>query len=278
MSSLKNWVAKNSLIHQGLIKIYKLIKALFAIRINLHALQEFTYEWRGEQGIGEQNFLFYQRVFTKILKNRQLVVLDVGANDGWFAKVVFRFWPDAKIISFEPLKSMHMHLEKLKLKKESYNYEKIGLGDKVDMLQIHEIGTSGLSSFKDLHADYAYDSNFFDQQVNQSYEVEVTTLDSYIELRKLTNDFILKVDTQGYEMEVLRGAQRLFDSQRIKVVIVEMMTVEKYQGASLYVEIINFLARQGFRMVDIHNSYYEQDGCLSEFDAVFIPEINFTEK
>ncbi|MEY4986534.1 MAG: hypothetical protein RL567_313 [Bacteroidota bacterium] len=270
MSSLKDWVKKYRVLNQSLLVIYKLVKAILAIKINAHALQEFSYEWRGEVGLGEQNLNFYQNIFKNLLKDQKLVILDVGANDGWFSKIVFRFWPLAKIISFEPLKSMHPYLEILKQQKGTYSYEKIGLGDVNKKFMIKEFGTSGLSSFKQIHSSYAYDAQFFNQQVNTSYEVDVLTLDDYLMERKIEGDFCLKIDTQGFEMEVLRGAQKLFESKRIKVVIIELMTIEKYQGATLYHEIIGYLEIRGLRLVDIHNSYYEENGKLSEFDAVFL--------
>ncbi len=249
---------------------YKLIQAILSIKINFHGISEFVHEWRGEVGLGEQNYNFYHHIFTKLLKDRQLIVLDVGANDGWFAKVVFRFWPNAKIISFEPLKSMHQHLDNLVLKKAKYRYEKIGLGETDKKFTINEFGTSGLSSFKEINSTYSYDNQYFNQHINDSYEVEVLKLDDYINNKQVSGDFCLKIDTQGFEMEVLRGSQKLFESNRIKVVIIELMTVEKYKGASLYDDIINFLSRYGFCLADIHNSYYEIDGRLSEFDAVFL--------
>lgn len=269
MSGLKDWVKKYRVLNQSLHVLFKLIKAILAIKIKAHALREFSYEWRGEVGLGEQNLNFYQNIFKNLLKGSKLIILDVGANDGWFAKIVFRFWPKAKIISFEPLKSMHPFLELLKEQKGTYTYEKIGLGEENKKFMINEFGTSGLSSFKEIHSSYAYDAQFFNQQVNKSYEVDVLTLDDYVFDRQIEGEFCLKVDTQGFEMEVLRGAQKLFESKRIKVVIIELMTIEKYQGATLYHEIICYLEIRGFRLVDIHNSYYEQNGKLSEFDAVF---------
>lgn len=269
MSSLIDWVKKYRILNQSLYVTYKLIKAILAIKINAHALREFKNEWRGEVGLGEENLSFYQNIFKNLLKDPQTVFLDVGANDGWFSKIVFRFWPNAKIISFEPLKSMHPYLELLKKQKETYTFEKIGLGEENKKFIIKEFGTSGLSSFKEIHSSYAYDSQFFNQQVNKSYEVDVLTLDDYILERQIEGEFCLKIDTQGYEMEVLRGAQKLFESKRIKIVIIELMTIEKYKGATLYHEIIGYLEIRGLRLVDIHNSYYEENGILSEFDAVF---------
>lgn len=269
MNSLKDWVKKYNLLSRILIKSYKFINAFVSIKINIHALKEFYHESIGEIALGEQNFIFYKHVFTKILKNPQMVILDVGANDGWFSKVVFRFWPNARIISFEPLKSMHHHLDILKKKKNTYAYEKIGIGEENKKFKINEYGTSGLSSFKDINSSYSYDSQIFNQQVSTSYDVDVLTLDDYVTRSQIKGEFCVKIDTQGFEMEVLKGAQKLFDSQRIKVVIIELMTIEKYQGASLYYEIIDYLEKYGLRLVDIHNSYYEEDGKLSEFDAVF---------
>jgi hypothetical protein len=83
-------------------------------------------------------------------------------------------------------------------------------------------------------------------------------------------NIFLKVDTQGFEMEVLRGAKNLLEKGKIKIIFIELCTIEKYKGQAKYDEIFNYLHTFGFVLYDIHTSYWEDNGQLSEFDAVFI--------
>jgi FkbM family methyltransferase len=248
----------------------KIYKAVLSVKLNLHAIRELKYDLLNNVSLGEKNHIFYNNFFNNLIKEKDLLILDVGANDGWFAKVVFRYAPSFKVISFEPLKSMLPFLEKIKTSNKNYSFENIGLGKAEGTSLIKEYFTTGLSSLKKINSEYKYNVINFNQEVKNEYQINIFTLDDYIIKNMINSDLCLKIDTQGYEMEVLEGAIKLFESKKIKFVLIELMTIEKYEGAKLYNDIIYFLEDFGFRLCDIHTSYYENNGKLSEFDAVFM--------
>ena len=87
---------------------------------------------------------------------------------------------------------------------------------------------------------------------------------------KLILELVLKVDTQGFEYEVLKGAENSIKAGIFKWVIIELMTVEKYESAHLYTDIMSILHTNGYSIWDIYPSYYEPDTLrLTEFDAIF---------
>ncbi len=102
------------------------------------------------------------------------------------------------------------------------------------------------------------------------YPVNVVTLDWYLEENHIENPIILKIDTQGFEMEVLKGAAKALSSGKIKAVIIEVMTIQKYSSSALYNDIFDLLHSYGYVLYDLHQSYYEINGMLSEFDCAFI--------
>jgi hypothetical protein len=85
---------------------------------------------------------------------------------------------------------------------------------------------------------------------------------------------ILKIDTQGFEMEVLKGAEGLLKRQVFHYVIVELMTVRKYAGAALYDEIFEYMHKLGYKLYDVNPVFYEQSNQkLTEFDAIFMLDV-----
>lgn len=275
MKKLKEILKQNPKVYNNAVNVIKILKAFKRIKINYHALKELKYDFRNSVSLGEKNHYFYSNIFNNLLKNTSSIIIDVGANDGWFAKIVFRFSPFTKVISFEPLKSMIPDLSDLKNTYSNYDYENLALGENVSEIMINEFNTAGLSSLKQLNAAYSYDQTEFDSSIKKQYTVQVTTLDLYVKSKNINDKICLKIDTQGFELEVLKGSLNLLKTNQIEVIIIELMLIEKYKNASLYDEILDFLHPFGYKLFDIHTSYYESNGQLSEFDAVFTLQNNY---
>jgi FkbM family methyltransferase len=249
-------------------------RALLGVRLDFHDLKEKlqTIDSRS-QSLGKGNFEFYSNFFRRICSNHVgFFVVDVGANDGWFARLVFRFAPEASVLSFEPLRSQHARLAKMKTQFSQYDYRVSAVGDCASMVRINEYETSGLSSVLKLNnSEYQYAGDVFGTKVVAEYEVECVPLDKYAgdfaaRSKALT---LLKIDTQGYELKVLQGATDLLRSRFFDYVLVEILTVEKYEKAPSFLDIFTLLASHGYHLADIHPSYREANGWLTEFDCVF---------
>jgi len=274
-SSFRAVIRRNKLVYHGLLWLCKCFWAVRAVRLDVSSLREFAAWTKGGQDLGGNNYRFYQNFFSGITlsADRQLHFIDVGANDGWFARVIMRFAPAAQITSYEPLLSQHPRLENLQHKHPTFHFRKKAVGDQCGSLTITEYGTSGLSSLKEISPTYEYPSDHYSQSVVNKYSVQIARLDDELSevLAGQTNgELILKIDTQGFELEVLRGAEHCLRQGVFKYIIVELMTVEKYAGGHLYDEIFGFLHRHGYRLWDVNTTYYEAgSGRLTEFDAIF---------
>lgn len=248
-------------------KLFLLIRGVLKTKIDFHELIERYNQSLGKTHLSKSNKRFLQQV---ALFSKNKMIIDVGALDGWFAKSVFRFNDSSKIISFEPLKSQLPYLEELKKSyPDRFNYENFALGLVNGKSTIYEIGTTGLSSFKKLNKEL-YDSWGFNTSIKESYEVNVIKLDDYIEKNNFQSPIFLKIDTQGYEMEVLMGAEKYLKTGLIEFVSIELMTEMKYDDSKLYDEIMNYLWLLDFHIVDINCSGYNvKNSYLSEFDVIF---------
>lgn len=272
--AIKNFIKEHDFIYRTMLFLHGLLGAMCGIKINFDSLREFKAKQDGLVDLGPVNYEFYANIFPRLLGGQKdlndVTVLDVGANDGWFAKVVFRFCgPNTSMISFEPLRSVIKKLDALATRHPNYRYENVAVGENNGEMEIIEYGTSGLSSIKGLDKEYAY-SDHYDVTVVNRYPTEIITIDQYLEKHDIKNDLILKIDTQGFEYEVLVGAKNALASGQVKVVIIELMTLKKYAQAKLYDELLDFLHAYDFKIFDLCKSYYEKDGALSEIDCAFI--------
>lgn len=273
-TKIKKLIKGLPVVHKSLLFAYDLLLAIRGISLNFDSIREFSAKQKGFVQLGSANYQLYSNVFPRLLERYSgdagILVLDVGGSDGWFAKIIFRFCgPQAKVISFEPLRSMAEKLSQLSSCYSNYHFEGLALGSTGGETEIIEYGTSGLSSMKTLSKEYGY-SNHYDTRVVDRYTIKVVTVDEYLKSHDINDHLVLKIDTQGFEYEVLLGAKEALSSGQIIAVIIEVMTIEKYAGAKLYNELFEFLHSYGFKVFDLGQSYYEADGSLSEIDCVFI--------
>jgi FkbM family methyltransferase len=174
-------------------------------------------------------------------------VLDVGANRGQFALFALSNWPKARIISFEPLPKPAALL-------------RATFGSGIEVIQTALSDEKGQASmFVTEHDD---SSSLLPIGVNQAQisgtrvvsveeAVPLTTLDSVLADRQLAGPVLLKIDVQGNELKVLRGA--VASLHRISTIYCECSYRELYEGQSLAAEVIAFLAEHGFEVAGVFN-------------------------
>ena len=212
----------------------------------------------------------HHRIFKKLGElSKELgveVIIDVGANDGWFYKLVKHYvGKEKKYIGFEPIKSEYEKLLKqLNAQDEIWNY---CIGSETGKSIFYEYGTTGVSSTKRLVCAKPYGATY-DTTTMKEYEVEIQKLDDVVIPDKKC---LLKIDVQGAELEVLKGAAHLIESGLCKLVLVEVMVIPKYAGQPQWDEIINFMVARGFRLKDLHLASYSSN-FLSEMDLLFAAE------
>ena len=98
--------------------------------------------------------------------------------------------------------------------------------------------------------------------------MNVITLDDYCRSAGIDRVDVLKTDTQGYDLEVLKGAERLFQDRRISVVHVEVTFDDLYEGMPEFDELYRFLADRQMRLVALYN-YVMRSGVAGWCDALF---------
>lgn len=207
---------------------------------------------------------------SKILEyNNCSVVFDVGANCGQFASDLIRYNFQGKIISFEPSSEAHNNLM-LRSRKflKWIIHERIALGNKDDKL-ILNISSNSVSSsilnINEIHKNSAKDSEFVSRE-----EVYVKKLDDIFIHYVVDSDiFFLKIDTQGFEKNVLDGANLAL--KKAKGIIVELSLVELYDGQPLWEEILQILKKYDFNLWAIQPGFTDStSGRAFQVNGIFV--------
>lgn len=204
-----------------------------------------------------------------LLRHQKIdLVLDVGANDGGYGEELKRSGYEGRILSFEPLRDVHAHLMK---RASSYTGWSVApcmaLGAVDGEIDINIAGNSKSSSLLEmaqLHEAAAPQSQYIGLQRTDIRRLDSLSLDV---LEKAARPF-LKIDTQGFELEVLKGAAGVFP--RIVGVQVEMSLAPLYLGQPIFGDLIDLLRRQGFELWAVAPGFTDMSsGRLLQMDGVF---------
>lgn len=141
--------------------------------------------------------LHHPRWVTPLQAARAPLVLDVGANWGLFSHRILCLNPAARVIAFEPLPDMVRHLSEWAPRR----------GGDLRILAKAVSSRSGSAPFYARTADDGEASlNERDKREADCFRVDTIALDELPELRGEGDVFLLKIDVEGHECEVLRGA------------------------------------------------------------------------
>ena len=210
-----------------------------------------------------QRFLYWCRI-RRILKQARIdLVLDVGANKGQFASDLRAIGYKGKILSFEPIaenfeilstRFAHDHFWK------GYNFA-LGAEAGYSKFGVSRY-ESQMSSFREPLCDFLE---------MEPREVQVQTLDhicadiiDFSEHRTL-----LKLDTQGYNLEVVRGGEKSLSS--VSALVAELALKPIYKDMPGYLESLAWYEKLGFKLVEFSPVARDKDsGELIECDGIFL--------
>lgn len=196
------------------------------------------------------------------------LVLDVGANKGQFASDLRRNGYAGDIVSFEPLSAAHGSLlQKREGDGKWIVHPRCALGDRDGEIEINIAGNSLSSSVLPMlesHRSAAPESAYQGKEA-----VLLRTLDAVAEpyLRHARAPF-LKIDTQGFEWQVLDGARATLP--QVRGVLLELSLVPLYEGQHLWREIMGRLEAEGFTLWAFEPVFSDPlDGRTLQVDGVF---------
>ncbi len=175
------------------------------------------------------------------------IVIDVGANIGQFS-LLASVESSAIIYAFEPNKEA---LKKFKINFHNNNKVKLfnfALGEKETSKSFYITNKNDSSS---LLEPIEKELNKFGKiKVENVENITIQRADEILNKYNLDNS-ILKIDVQGYELNVLQGFEKIID--KIDTIYCECSFIEFYKDQPLVFEIINFLSNKSFDLITIYN-------------------------
>lgn len=193
-------------------------------------------------------------------------IVDVGvATD---TEELYYWFPDSKYIFVEPLKEFEPSLQNL-ITRYNGNYLLAAAGSHDGEIEIQvSVDLGGSSIFEHSKVD--------DKEIHEALggvppmikrTVPMYSLDTIWEGFEGQGPALLKVDVQGGELEVLKGATKCLEN--FEIVILEIGLSETYKNQPVLKDYINFMDEHGFSVIDFINAGYANNGILVELDAVF---------
>jgi len=210
-------------------------------------------------------FIKLNRVWIK--KAGIKTVIDVGAHSGEFSSAMHAVVPDAHIYAFEPLEECHKRLRKRLGGNGTLDCFQVAIGDRRGTVDFWRSSFAKASSALPMTA--LHQSAFPWSAKNERIEVPMETLDYCIGNRNLPGKVLLKIDVQGYEDRVLRGASEVL--KRVDYVLVEVSFRLLYEGEARFHEIYEMLRQSGFFYAgNMEQLLSPEDGSVLQADALFV--------
>jgi FkbM family methyltransferase len=236
-------------------KLFYLIPA--QSQLLLRASQRYVDNYFGDNNSdpsqnGEE--LYLQSELRKY-SGREGIIFDVGANIGEWSSYCLGVEPTLKMHLFEPSK---ITFNKLNIKKwpPNIHLNNFGLGERNEKLGLNIAGDgSGMNS---LHIRQGV-KGF---KIKSTENVDICTLDGYCDEKSILHIHLLKVDVEGHELAVFKGAQKMLREKRISCIQFE------YGGCNLdariyLLDIWNYLSPLGY---EFYKLYQQGPRKISKYD------------
>lgn len=195
------------------------------------------------------------------------LVFDVGANTGQFGSQLRGLGYEGRLVSFEPLTAAFAGLQSKAQRDSRWDAKNYALGS-VDAQQTINVSHTNSSSSLLSPTSQAVDAHPC-VKVESSETIQVHRLDTVFDSLNAAGKRIwMKVDTQGFELEVLKGAEQSLPN--VQMLQLEMAFVPLYQGQALFQELHDWVTHRGFTLGSFESlSWHPRSGELLWLDGVY---------
>lgn len=171
-------------------------------------------------------------------------VVDVGAGEG--TPALYKAFPEAFHVLIEPLKENRPHLQRI-LQEYEGEYFLTAIGAREERLNINVEPSVRKKSSINSRTDLTSTGDLVERR-----EIPVNTLDALMKKHNFKPPFGLKIDTEGFEYQVIEGAPRFL--RETQFVIAEVSVAKRFIQSYSFSEFIQIMDRNGFRLNDILNT------------------------
>ncbi|MBL52031.1 MAG: hypothetical protein CMG57_08755 [Candidatus Marinimicrobia bacterium] len=217
-----------------------------------------------------KNYVLASVEHSAILKKIEKceTIIDIGANKGQFSLVSRKIFPDSKIFSFEPLNEPVIIFKKLFEDDKNTIMNQVAIGYERGRIPINVSKKNDSSSI--LPIGLQQKNIFPGTDKSHSEDIQISRLKDFISLENLVQPVFVKIDVQGYELEVLRGCDDLIE--HFKYLFIECSYIELYEGQALAFQVLEFLNSRRFKLQGVYNTSYDKKGIAVQSDFLFSKE------
>ena len=247
-------------------KIIKIIsKVLIGLKIHSRIVNQLN-KLRSESHKNQDHSKF----ISELLKENKLVALDVGAQGGFFNASIFS---EKYNFFFDPIVVEPIPEEAKKLEDKNYKVISKGLWSENCKKKLYILGKRPGSS-----SMYKPNSNTFDLydfkkkdfpifDITDEIDIECTTIKESLNKFKVNNLDFLKIDTQGSELEILKGIGEYFPL----LMKIEAQIIPMYENVPSWSELVNYLEKKNYMVSEWIEIGKHITRVPAEMDMIFIP-------
>ncbi|UHD15467.1 FkbM family methyltransferase [Thiocapsa bogorovii] len=186
-------------------------------------------------------------------------VIDIGVASG--TPLLYEAFPDARLILIDPCAETALLTNEC-LRGRSTEFLNFAVGSLSGKISINvDKGKLSRTSVLQRTALTERNTEFEERQV------EMETLDELLKNYNL-GKALLKIDTEGYELEVLKGGVESLN--RIKFVLAEVSVSSRFIGSYRFEELINYMSNSGYQVRSILSAPKNNEGTIRYVDALFV--------
>jgi FkbM family methyltransferase len=183
------------------------------------------------------------------------VIFDIGAAQGKWAERASKIWPNARIVGFEPNESRLPDLEATMERIPNFSYQRCLLG--ATTAEIEYVDSSDQTSLYDRAA------------TGPRVTAPMLTLDSLLTRNVIPPPNFIKLDVQGYELEILKGGQLALTAAQ--ALLLEVSVYRLSPEMPVVLDVLNYVQLNGFFWYDILGLARRQsDDAMSQMDFLFL--------
>ncbi len=193
------------------------------------------------------------------------VLFDIGAHNGDWSQIILESIPnDIYIGLFEPQKKHFNKLEELFKGVPNKYLFNIALGS-ISGKGIIKGGGASASLLNANNMQHTIFPNSFDTA--ETEDTPILTLDEVIETHKLKLPDVIKIDVQGFELDVFKGAINTL--KNVEYIIAELSFISLYENQPSLPELLQFLETNNFRIIDFGHQWRNNKREIIQVDAIF---------
>ena len=242
-------------------------KVLISLKVNRRVIN-----FLDERSYFSNEYYDFSSIIKNIIKDEKILALDVGAQGGFNSD---NFFPRKYNIFFEDILVEPIKFEAEKLINKKYIINK-GLWSQKEKRTLFMLGNRpGSSSMyepqkKNFDLHNIKEKDYAKFNITNKQEIECDTLNNLLDGLRIKNLDYLKIDTQGSELEILKG----IGNYRPLLIRLEAHIFSMYKDVPSWDKLLNYLYEMNYVLIDWKGIGSHSTRIAAEMDMIFIPNFN----